>query len=98
MNTSSKWNHFDIITSKCRPDRHHCVGHRRVHTHTWSVTEDENDDDLHLCFSIDEEASLLNETGYRKDVCSLKLSDRRAILGALLDYHLTIKVKGDGSI
>ena len=26
MKASSKRNHFDVITSKCRPDRHHCVG------------------------------------------------------------------------
>ena len=55
----------------------------------------ENDDDIKLCFSIDEGASLLNETGYRKAVCSLKLSDRPAVLGALLDYHLMIKVKAE---
>ena len=27
MKGSSKRNHFDVITSKCRPVRHHCVGH-----------------------------------------------------------------------
>ena len=59
------------------------------------MTEAENDDDIKLCFSIDEGASLLNETGYRKAVCSLKLSDRPAVLGALLDYHLMIKVKAE---
>ena len=26
MKASSKQNHFDVITSKCRPDRHYCVG------------------------------------------------------------------------
>ena len=59
------------------------------------MTEAENDDDIKLCFSIDEGASLLNETGYHKAVCSLKLSDRPALLGALLDYHLMIKVKAE---
>ena len=51
-------------------------------------------DDIKLCFSIDG-ANLLNETGYHKAVCSLKLSDRPAVLGALLDYHLMIKVKAE---
>ena len=57
--------------------------------------EAENDDDIKLCFSIDEGSSLLNETGYRKAVCSLTLSDRPAIMSALLDYHLMIKVKAE---
>ena len=55
----------------------------------------ENDDDIKLCFSIDEGASLLFETGYRKAVCSMTLSDRPAVLSALLDYHLMIKVKAE---
>ena len=59
------------------------------------MTQAENDDDIKLCFSIDEGASLLNETGCRKAVCSLKLSDRPALLGALLDYLLMIKVKAE---
>ena len=59
------------------------------------VAQAENDDDINLCFSIDEGANLLNETGYRKTVCSLKLSDRPAVLGALLDYHLITKVKAE---
>ena len=29
MKASSKRNHFDVGASKCRPDRHHCVGHYR---------------------------------------------------------------------
>lgn len=57
--------------------------------------EAENDDDIKVCLSIDEAASLLNETGYRKAVCSLKLSDRPSVIGALLDYHLMIKVKAE---
>ena len=57
--------------------------------------EAENDDDIKLCFSIDEGATLLYDTGYRKSLCSLKLSDRHAVLGALLDYHLMIKVKAE---
>ena len=28
-------------------------------------------------------------------MCSLKLSDRHTVLGALLDYHLMIKVKAE---
>ena len=51
--------------------------------------EAENDDDINLCLSIDEGASLLNDTGYRKALCSLKLSDRHR------DYHLMIKVKAE---
>ena len=57
--------------------------------------EAENDDDIKICFSIDEGSSLLNDTGYRKAVCSLTLSDRPAIMSALLDYHLMIKVKAE---
>lgn len=57
------------------------------------LTEAENDDNIKLCFSIDEGASLLNETCYHKAVCSLTLSDRPAIMSALLNYHLMIKVK-----
>lgn len=57
--------------------------------------EAENDDDMKVCLSIDEAAALLNETGYRKAVCSLRLSDRPAVVGALLDYHMMIKVKAE---
>lgn len=57
--------------------------------------EAENDDDMKVCLSIDEASSLLNETGYRKAVCSIKLSDRPSVIGALLDYHLMIKVKAE---
>ena len=57
--------------------------------------EAENDNDIKICFSIDEGSSLLNDTGYRKAVCSLTLSDRPAIISALLDYHLMIKVKAE---
>ena len=59
------------------------------------IAQAENDDDTKLCFSIDEGASLLNETGYCRAVCSLKLSNRPAVLGALLDYHLMIEVKAE---
>lgn len=63
--------------------------------HNLKLIEAENDDDIKLCFSIDEGASLLIETGYRKAVCSMTLSDRPTVLSALLDYHLMIKVKAE---
>lgn len=53
----------------------------------------ENDDDIKVVFAIDEGMDLLLATGFRKAVCHLTLSDRPAILSALMDYHLMAKTK-----
>ena len=34
-------------------------------------------------------------TGFRKPVCSLKITDRPAILSALVEYHLMAKMKAE---
>ena len=34
-------------------------------------------------------------TGFRKSVCSLKVTDRPMILSALVEYHLMAKVKAE---
>lgn len=59
------------------------------------VMQAEDDDDIKLCFSIDEGESLLYATGFRKAMCSLTLLDRPAIVAALLDFHLLVKVKAE---
>ena len=57
------------------------------------VNNVENDDDIKVVFAIDEGMDLLLATGFRKAVCHLTLSDRPAILSALMDYHLMAKTK-----
>lgn len=69
------------------------IGDYIYYTPTSQLQDDENDDDVKVCFSIDEGENLLSETGYHKPVCSMKLSDRPSIVPTLLGYHLTIKVK-----
>ena len=59
------------------------------------VLQAENDDDVRMCFGIDEGGIFLCETGYRKPVCSrLKLVDKPSLLAALFN-HLMIKVKAE---
>ena len=53
----------------------------------------ETDDDMIMVFSIDETASLLLETGFRKAVCKLTISDRPVVRAAIMDYYCMIKVK-----
>lgn len=38
---------------------------------------------------------LLVATGFRKPVCNLKITDRLAILSALVEYHLMAKMKAE---
>ena len=47
-----------------------------------------------MVFAMDEACSLLLETGYRKPICHLKLSDKDSLRSCLLDYHCMLKVKG----
>ena len=58
------------------------------------IVQAESDDDLKMCLNMDEVQCSLYETGCRKAVSSLKLSDRPAV-DALLDYHLMVKVKAE---
>lgn len=59
------------------------------------LLEAENDDDVKLCFAIEEGQTLLLETGFRKGLSKLMLTDVPTILDALLDYHLIIRVKAE---
>ena len=47
-----------------------------------------------MVFAMDEACSLLLETGYRKAIRHLKLSDKDSLRSCLLDYHCMLKVKG----
>ncbi len=53
----------------------------------------ENDDEVKVVFAIDEAASLLHETGFRKPTCRLSMSDKSRLRSALVDYHCMLKVK-----
>lgn len=53
----------------------------------------ENDDDVKMVFAVDEISALLMETGYRKPVIYLTLSDRPGLRAALMDYHCMLKAK-----
>ena len=54
----------------------------------------ENDDDVKLLFAIDEAANLLQETGYRKSICQLKMSDKDGLRSTLVDCQfITVRLK-----
>ena len=42
---------------------------------------------------MDEGASLLEETGYRKPICRLTMHDKDSVCSALVDYHCMLKTK-----
>ena len=42
---------------------------------------------------MDEAATVLLETGYRKAICRLELSDKISLRSTLVDYHCMLKVK-----
>ena len=48
---------------------------------------------MKLLFAIDEAANLLQETGYRKPICHLKMSHKDGLRSTLVDYHCMLKVK-----
>ena len=54
-----------------------------------------DDTELRSTLSIDEAISLLQETGFRKPVCMLTVSDKAHLKSALLDYHCMVKVKAE---
>ena len=47
------------------------------------------------CFEIDDAVPLLYDTGYTKSINDLRLIDKSAIIMALIDYHLMVKVKAE---
>jgi hypothetical protein len=55
----------------------------------------ENDLDVQMIFSIDEAADLLLETGYKKPLKLLGMSDRENLQSVLLLYHCVLKVKAE---
>ena len=46
-----------------------------------------------MVFGVDEVSALLMETGYRKPLIHLTVSDKPGLRAALLDYHCVLKVK-----
>lgn len=59
------------------------------------MDEAEDDDQLRHVFDMDETLSLLLETGFRKAVSLLTLSDKGLLRSTLLDYHCMVKVKAE---
>lgn len=55
----------------------------------------ECDDDIRMCFATDEGEALISETGFRKPLSRLTISDRQAIIELLLDYYMMVKVKAE---
>lgn len=53
----------------------------------------ESDDDVKMVLAIDEVLCLLAETGYRKPLTSLTLSDTSSLKAVLVDYHCMLKAK-----
>ena len=51
-----------------------------------------NDDDLKIVFAIDEAASFLLETGFKKPISLLGMKDK-ALHASLVDFHCLIKAK-----
>ena len=48
-----------------------------------------------MCFATDEGEALLSETGFRKPLSQLTISDRQPIIDMLLDYYIMVKVKAE---
>ena len=48
-----------------------------------------------MLFAIDEAAELLLETGLKKPIKCLGMSDRQRLQEVLLGYHCLLKVKGE---
>ena len=46
-----------------------------------------------MLFSVDEAAGVLLETGFRKAICNLGLSDKASLRSTIVDYHCMLKVK-----
>ena len=42
---------------------------------------------------MDEAATLLFDTGFRKPICRLSMTDKCALKSALVDFHCLLKVK-----
>ena len=59
------------------------------------IDASENDLDMQMVFAIDEAAELLLETGFRKPLMSLGLSDKKRVQEVLLGFHCVLKVKGE---
>ena len=52
-----------------------------------------NDDDLKIVFAIDEAASFLLETGFKKPISLLGMKDKASLHASLVDFHCLIKAK-----
>ena len=50
---------------------------------------------MRMIFAIDEAADLLLETGFKKPLTQLELSDKQRVQSLLLNYHCILKVKGE---
>ena len=48
-----------------------------------------------MCSAINEGKALLSETGFRKPLSQLTISDRQPIIDMLLDYYIMVKVKAE---
>lgn len=57
------------------------------------IIEAEDDVDIKTALAIDEVTDLLLQTGYRKPIPLLALTDKREVITALVDYHMMLKVK-----
>ncbi len=52
-----------------------------------------DNEELIVALGIDEVMDLVSQSGYRKPLPSHTLQDKEAIISAVLDYHLMMKVK-----
>lgn len=79
----------------CYPKKHYSVGMNMVLIFYLKLRNAENDLDVQMIFCIDEAADLLLETGFKKPLKQLGLSDCERLQTVLLLYHCVLKVKAE---
>ena len=50
---------------------------------------------MRMIFATDEAAELLLESGFKKPISTLGISDQKRLRGLLLGYHCLLKMKGE---
>ncbi len=49
--------------------------------------------ELHVTLAIEEVSDLLFQSGFRKSMGALTVADKEEVVGAIVDYHMMVKVK-----